>query len=154
MTQKLTTDELANLVGVSKRQVLIWRKDGLPVLAEKRHNALLIDSGEAIEWLRDQARRSAKRSPQTGAMDWTQEKRRLEVETLRGTMVSIDEIRAEWTEVIETVRKMILAMPNRLAAVVANQSEPRARKLIDQECKTILREAVELDARREMRDTG
>lgn len=147
MTQKLTIQELAAFAGVTDRQVNRWRSEGLPVLKVKRGNAFLLDSGEAWEWIQDRARQGA-RSDSDG-VDWTLEKRRLEVETMRGDVINRDQVVAEWESMLLVVRKAILSIANRIAPLVGARDELGARVVISDECKRILRELVEYDDRRD-----
>lgn len=145
---KLTKQQLADALSVTTRTVATWRKEGMPIVeGEKRGNAQLFDMAEVVEWLRDQARQEGRKVKSKGpdAVDWTAEKRKIEVQQLRGELISVDDIRLTWNEKIAAVRKMVLSIPNRCAGLMVSVTEMEARQVLDKECKLILNEAADYD---------
>lgn len=146
----LTLDELAKFAGVTKRTVMTWRKEGMPIIeTKKRGKALQVDSAEVWEWWTNRQRDEGKKIRRdTSAPDWTSEKRRLEVEAMRGALLERDQVVLEWNELVATIRKMVLSIPNRCAGLVAKKTEIQAREILAAEVRSILREAVEYDEKR------
>ena len=153
-----TLAELADVRGVTKRQVQKWTREGLPVQPKKRGNAILVDSVEATDWLIDravdQARKVKLKDPDN--IDWSSEKRKIEVLQMRGELLDAEDIRRTWDDMVGTVRKMIMSIPNRCAALVAHKDETDARLALDSEVKSILKEAKQHDDKRRegIRDAG
>lgn len=153
---KWTLDELAKYTGRDKRTVANWRRDGMPILDEKRGRSLLVDSAEFFRWWGDYRYRSGELKKAAQETDWTAEKRKIEVLEKRGELLDRADVVHTWNDLVAGIRKMVLSIPNRCAGLVAQKSEAQARAILDGEVKLILREAVQYDEkrRREIDDAG
>ena len=148
-----TFDELGALAGVNRRTVDKWRADGMPVLGKKRGNAILVDSVAWLEWYVARATRDRNKAAKRPDVDWTAEKRRLEVEQIQKQLLPAADVRRLWRDQCAIIRKMVLALPNRCAALVAHKDEATARATLDREVKRTLTELVEYDEKRQREGT-
>lgn len=148
MAKKLTLAELAKFADVTDRTVANWRKAGMPLLEEKRGRSLLVDSAEFLRWYAEHHVDRGKEIKRQTEVDWTSEKRRIEVEERLGRLLERDDVIRTWDELVAGIRKMVLSIPNRVAGLVAMKPEREARQILADEVKQILREAVAYDEER------
>lgn len=141
---KWTLTELATITGVTKRTVANWRLEGLPIVKEKRKRSLLVDSAEFFEWWTDRGKSKTGRGVNPDSADyWTKEKRRLEVQQMQGELLDRADTVNEWNSGLARLRKMVLSIPNRCAALVAERKENEVRTILDKEARLILRDFVD-----------
>ncbi len=131
----LTGRQLAAAFGVRARQVGRWVADGCPVLAPGGPGrAARFDLREVIGWY--VARELAARAPRGGdVLDPRHERARrdraaadaleLRNRLRRGECVEVVEVVRVWRELLAEVRAQLLALPTRLAPVLAPETDAR-----------------------------
>ncbi len=135
----LTSRQLAAAFGVRVRQIGRWVGDGCPVLAPGGPGrAARFDLRAVVGWYL--ARELAARAPRGGdVLDPRHERARrdraaaealeLRNRVRRGEVVEVAEVVRVWRELLVEVRAQMLALPARLAPVLA--PEPDARLVAD-----------------------
>ena len=128
-----TMEEVAKVMVVSYRTVQRWKKDGMPVMGDGHYDL------EAIRVWHDG--RPSKGAETEGKAYWDEKIRkykaallRIELKRAEGEVVSRDEVERGRIERIMAVKRSFLAMPTRLAPLLA-MKEPR-------EIETALYEAI------------
>ena len=127
--------------------------DGLIVQPKRGQYDLVESTRLYIEHLRD---RSGKTVTDGKVIDFHEEKARLtkmqadkaemEVEELAGQLVRVDEVLYQWQNILADVKGKLLAVPSKLATLVADISNPaEAQELIDDYIREALQELSDYD---------
>ena len=135
------SDVIAKLFDVTPRRIQQLTKEGV-IVATKEGNAykydLLPTIQRYIKYLSDKANGRDKKDEKTD-----QEKARAEVQLKepKGKMHRSEDVEALTSDLVYTIRSMIIALPGRLAVdVAAVSTAPEASELIRAECFAILEE--------------
>ncbi len=118
---------IARLLDLSERRVQQLSREGVIPKAERGQYDLIGSVCGYVRYLRDQATKA-----QAGAPDYAAERARfiraradlaeMEAEEKRGALIAAEEIEAAWIAVLALLRTRLLALPDRLAPQVFEQS--------------------------------
>lgn len=118
---------IARLLDLSERRVQQLSREGVIPKAERGQYDLIGSVRGYVRYLRDQVTKA-----QAGAPDYAAERARfiraradlaeMEAEEKRGALIAAEEIEAAWTAVLALLRTRLLALPDRLAPQVFEQS--------------------------------
>ena len=128
--------ELAALLQVNRNTVSAWVKRGCPYVRQAdraKGQQWAFDLAEVVEWREAQAVLNA--LGDSHSLDLDEARRRkltaeaalaeLELAKARGDAVSIGDIEKVWTELITNFRSKMLALPQRLAPILAGETQER-----------------------------
>ena len=151
---------IANVFGVTVRRVQQLTQDGV-LSTEQVGGRRKYDLAQSIQGYvaycknkatgnektkKDAANESDKLAAEVRLKNAKAETAELELEELRGTLHSAEDVEAVMTDHILLLRSMILALPGRLAVDVCGASTPtQAADLIKQECYTMLNQLAEYE---------
>lgn len=149
MGEIVNKQRLAKIIGVTVRTLSEWQKEGLPIKKNGlRGQSNDYDTATVIEWL-------IKRASDTDAeMERARirltsaqaDKTELEVEELRGNLISLDNMKYLWANVLGTFRARILSMPTRLTPQISTMKDPKKiEKLLKDSLHEALNELAEYD---------
>ncbi|MGR3464074.1 DNA packaging protein [Limimaricola sp.] len=140
--------DLAAVLGISDRAVRELHERGLVVKEARGRYALLASVTAYTEHLRGVA---SGRGDEALVYDLTRERARLAKEqaderelrnaSLRGDLVSAEDVKREWANVIRTVRSKILAVPSRVRQSLAHLT-PHDVEAIDTELRRALEDVA------------
>ena len=151
---------IANVFGVTVRRVQQLTQDGVlsteQVGGRRKYDLAQSIQGYVAYWKnkatgnektkKDAANESDKLAAEVRLKNAKAETAELELEELRGTLHSAEDVEAVMTDHILLLRSMILALPGRLAVDVCGASTPtQAADLIKQECYTMLNQLAEYE---------
>ena len=132
MTKIVNKAALSEILAVSERTLSTWQKDGLPI-EQKQGRENLYDTAKVIQWLIQRHGLSLTRSGGE-VLDLEAEKARLtkaqadsaelKLAQQQGQLLAANEVQAVWEDYILACRAKLLAMPSKLAAILAHESEP------------------------------
>lgn len=118
---------IARLLDLSERRVQQLSREGVIPKAERGQYDLIGSVRGYVRYLREQASKA-----QAGAPDYAAERARfiraradlaeMEAEEKRGALIAAEEIEAAWIAVLALLRTRLLALPDRLAPQVFEQS--------------------------------
>ena len=118
---------IAKLLDLSERRVQQLSREGVIPKAERGQYDLIGSVRGYVRYLRDQAVRA-----QAGAPDYAAERARfiraradlaeMEADTKRGSLIAADDVEAAWIAVLALLRTRLLALPDRLAPLVHEQT--------------------------------
>ena len=118
---------IAKLLDLSERRVQQLSREGVIPKAERGQYDLIGSVRGYVRYLRDQAVRA-----QAGAPDYAAERARyiraradlaeMEADTKRGSLIAADDVEAAWIAVLALLRTRLLALPDRLAPHVHEQT--------------------------------
>jgi phage terminase Nu1 subunit (DNA packaging protein) len=118
---------IAKLLDLSERRVQQLSREGVIPKAERGQYDLIGSVRGYVRYLREQAARA-----QAGAPDYAAERARfiraradlseMEAEEKRRSLIAADQIEAAWIAVLALLRTRLLALPDRLAPQVFDQS--------------------------------
>ena len=118
---------IAKLLDLSERRVQQLSREGVIPKAERGQYDLIGSVRGYVRYLRDQALRA-----QAGAPDYAAERARfiraradlaeMEAKEKRRSLISADQVEAAWIAVLALLRTRLLALPDRLAPQVFEQS--------------------------------
>ena len=118
---------IARLLDLSERRVQQLSREGVIPKAERGQYDLIGSVRGYVRYLRDQATKA-----QAGAPDYAAERARfiraradlaeMEAEEKRGALIAAEQIEAAWIAVLALLRTRLLALPDRLAPQVFEQS--------------------------------
>jgi phage terminase Nu1 subunit (DNA packaging protein) len=118
---------IARLLDLSERRVQQLSREGVIPKAERGQYDLVGSVRGYVRYLRDQALKA-----QAGAPDYAAERARfiraradlaeMEAEEKRGALIAAEQIEAAWIAVLTLLRTRLLALPDRLAPQVFEQS--------------------------------
>lgn len=119
---ELSQKELAELLGLTTRQIRNLEAEGMPCRAEK--NRKRYPAREAISWYHD--RRVQRAVYEMAPTDFNDakaremaaraEKAEIEVRQLRGELIHVDDLEALHARPLAQLRSRLLALPGRIAA--------------------------------------
>lgn len=144
--------EVANLLDITIQRVGQLRKEG--VLKQYKMPAgdryRLVESvKDYIHFIRDRETKEPRAGPDearkaAAEADLKESKAavaKLQLKELEGKMHRSEDVEAMTTDLVYTIRSMIMALPGRLAVDMANtKAAPEASERIERECHEILRE--------------
>jgi phage terminase Nu1 subunit (DNA packaging protein) len=143
----LSKKKLAEAFSVSERSVALWQSDGMP-LASKRGTQNVYDLAACIKWKLDQTKGRVK-SENT---DYVREKARLakaqadrteqQVLAQHGTLLRKQDAVRLWSAAMAQIKTNVLSIPAMIRQVMPDMST-HAYKLVDDTCRTILRDLHE-----------
>ena len=142
---------IAKLLDLSERRVQQLSREGVIPKAERGQYDLIGSVRGYVRYLRDQAIKA-----QAGAPDYAAERARfvraradlaeIEAEEKRRSLIAADEIEAAWIAVLTLLRTRILALPDRLAPQIFDQSTVGdTRNLIRTAIREVLDDLAEPD---------
>ena len=142
---------IAKLLDLSERRVQQLSREGVIPKAERGQYDLIGSVRGYVRYLRDQALKA-----QAGAPDYAAERARfvraradlaeIEAEEKRRSLIAADEIEAAWIAVLTLLRTRILALPDRLAPQIFDQSTVGdTRNLIRTAIREVLDDLAEPD---------
>lgn len=146
---------IARLLDLSERRVQQLSREGVIPKAERGQYDLIGSVRGYVRYLRDQATKA-----QAGAPDYAAERARfiraradlaeMEAEEKRGALIAAEEIEAAWIAVLELLRTRLLALPDRLAPQVFEQSTVGdTRNLIRMTIREVLDDLAQPDVQLE-----
>ena len=151
-----STQVIAKIFGVSTRRVEQLKTEGVIKGSGKPTKYDLLPTIQAyIKYLSDKANGRAKKevmadleeaklAAEVELKKSKAEAAKLELEELRGTLHSAEDVEAVMTDHILLLRSMILALPGRLAVDVCGADTPtQAADIIKQECYAMLSQLAE-----------
>ncbi|MCL4799020.1 MAG: terminase small subunit [Burkholderiales bacterium] len=136
---ELTQRQLARVLGVSAASIVAWEGEGLPCLGDRgRHR--LYDAGAAVQWwlAREVARRGADDPDRKRLLRAQADRQELELARRAGRLVDADDVRRSQQETARMVADAMLALPARVAAIVAPADPPAAQRLLEHEVRRAL----------------
>ena len=142
---------IAKLLDLSERRVQQLSREGVIPKAERGQYDLIGSVRGYVRYLRDQALRA-----QAGAPDYAAERARfiraradlaeMEAKEKRRSLIAADQIEAAWIAVLALLRTRLLALPDRLAPQVFEQSTVGdTRNLIRAAIREVLDDLAEPD---------
>ena len=142
--------QIANVLGISQRQVNNLANDGVLPLEQKNPNKFdLSQTVQAyIQYSINKNRNvdDEKRKAAADA-DWKEAKaemERIRLEEVQGDVHRSSDVEAVTNELVYSIRSMLLALPGRLAVDTCNAASPsEASEIIRQECYQILSELAD-----------
>lgn len=140
--------KLQQILGKDHKTILKLQKEGMPVEKEgARGQSHTFDTAKVIDWLVNRAsgrdRLEEARIRHTLAQA---EKVELEIEELRGDLISLDKMKGMWGNVLATFRARILSMPSRLTPLIVTHKDPKQiEKVIKDSCNEALNELSQYD---------
>ena len=160
--EKLYVDAkyVANVFGVTVRRVQQLTQDGVlsteQVGGRRKYDLAQSIQGYVAYWKnkatgnektkKDAANESDKLAAEVRLKNAKAETAELELEELRGTLHSAEDVEAVMTDHILLLRAMILALPGRLAVDVCGAATPtQAADIIKRECYTMLNQLAEYE---------
>ena len=160
--EKLYVDAkyVANVFGVTVRRVQQLTQDGVLTteqvggrrkydLAQSIQNYVMYWKNKATgneKTKKDAANESDKLAAEVRLKNAKAETAELELEELRGTLHSAEDVEAVMTDHILLLRSMILALPGRLAVDVCSAATPtQAADIIKQECYAMLNQLADYE---------
>lgn len=146
---------IARLLDLSERRVQQLSREGVIPKAERGQYDLIGSVRGYVRYLRDQATKA-----QAGAPDYAAERARfiraradlaeMEAEEKRGALIAAEEIEAAWIAVLALLRTRLLALPDRLAPQVFEQSTVGdTRNLIRMTIREVLDDLAQPDVQLE-----
>lgn len=118
---------IAKLLDLSERRVQQLSREGVIPKATRGQYDLIASVRGYVRYLRDQAARA-----QAGAPDYASERARfiraradlaeMEAEEKRGSVIAAEDAEAAWIAVLALLRTRLLALPDRLAPIVQEQT--------------------------------
>ena len=128
--------DMAEIIGVSYQALQGYRKDGCPC-RQGDGRQMIFNSADTIEWLRDRARKSAE-APEAAEerarlLRAQAEKAEIEVAQLRGEIVNVEDVKAEWAQMVSNWRgKIIELIPKAvdMCGLKRTEAAPRIKKLV------------------------
>lgn len=146
---------IARLLDLSERRVQQLSREGVIPKAERGQYDLIGSVRGYVRYLRDQATKA-----QAGAPDYAAERARfiraradlaeMEAEEKRGALIVAEEIEAAWIAVLALLRTRLLALPDRLAPQVFEQSTVGdTRNLIRMTIREVLDDLAQPDVQLE-----
>lgn len=146
---------IARLLDLSERRVQQLSREGVIPKAERGQYDLIGSVRGYVRYLRDQATKA-----QAGAPDYAAERARfiraradlaeMEAEEKRGALIAAEEIEAAWIAVLALLRTRMLALPDRLAPQVFEQSTVGdTRNLIRMTIREVLDDLAQPDVQLE-----
>lgn len=133
---------LAKILGKTERTLTEWQKEGMPIKKNgARGQSNTYDTEQVIEWLLKRASDtdSEMERARTRLTSAQADKTELEVEQLRGNLISLDNMKSLWGNVLGAFRARILSIPSRLTPQIATIRDP---KKIDKLIKDALHDAL------------
>jgi phage terminase Nu1 subunit (DNA packaging protein) len=142
--------EIAEICGVSLPTVRAWVRRGCPYVEKgNKGKEWQFDTVGVIEWQKEQAALSAVGDVST--LDIEEARRRklaaeaalseLDLSKARGELVSLEDVSTVWLEITTAARSQLLALPSKMAAIVAPLSDPaEIRTLLEAEIEEALEE--------------
>ncbi|KGL00054.1 terminase small subunit, Nu1 [Thalassobacter stenotrophicus] len=142
---------IAKLLDLTERRVQQLSREGVIPKADRGQYALIGSVRGYVHYLRDQAIKA-----QAGAPDYAAERARfvraradlaeMEAEEKRRSLIAADEIEGAWIAVLTLLRTRILALPDRLAPQIVDQSTVgETRNLIRTAIREVLDDLAEPD---------
>ena len=146
---------IARLLDLSERRVQQLSREGVIPKAERGQYDLIGSVRGYVRYLREQASKA-----QAGAPDYAAERARfiraradlaeMEAEEKRGALIAAEEIEAAWIAVLALLRTRLLALPDRLAPQVFEQSTVGdTRNLIRMTIREVLDDLAQPDVQLE-----
>ena len=146
---------IARLLDLSERRVQQLSREGVIPKAERGQYDLIGSVRGYVHYLRDQAIKA-----QAGAPDYAAERARfiraradlaeMEAEEKRGALIAAEQIEAAWIAVLALLRTRLLALPDRLAPQVFEQSTVGdTRNLIRMTIREVLDDLAQPDVQLE-----
>lgn len=146
---KLTRKSLAQLFDISIRTVTTWQADPAFPYPEKSGGVNSYDATAVLRWWRDREVAKLIEGDNGELLDLDQERARLarsqrekvefELRVRRGEVVEVAPLRGALSSTARSVRDAILATPNRLAVVIAAESNAdRVHELMTTELRAAL----------------
>ncbi len=148
----LNLGEVAALYGVHRNTISAWVRRGMPYLEKANRSAgreWAFDSAMVMEWREDQAAINA--IGDVSSLDIDEARRRklaaeaalaeLDLSRVRGDSISISEVGAVWLDIVSASRSRMLSIPQKLAMLVASESDPmKIRSILEAEIEEALDE--------------
>lgn len=145
MKADVNQKELADLFGVTTRQIRNWEADGLPKSADG--NQKLYPLRKVIAWHEERAVAQALAAVEVGAFEAAKirkleaeaESKELDLAVRRGELVPLDEVEGVVRESLQAVDSVLRHSPSRFAPLLA-----KAANLSMKKARAILRDMIEL----------
>ncbi|MAR56943.1 MAG: hypothetical protein CMM93_07145 [Rickettsiales bacterium] len=142
MGEIVNKKSLAKILGRTERTLTEWQKEGMPIKKNgARGQSNTYDTEHVIDWMIKRASDtdSEMERARIRLTSAQADKTELEVEELRGNLITLDNMKGLWANVLATFRSRILSIPNRLTPQLAAVRDP---KKIDVLLKDALYEAL------------
>lgn len=149
MGEIVNKTRLAAVLGKSERALTDWQKLGMPI--EKtgvRGQSNTYNTEKVIDWM-------IKRATDTnGEMEKAKlrlilaqaRNAELDAEEKEGSLISLDNMKGLWGNVLAAFRAKILSMPNRLTPLITTHRDPKKiEKILKDACTEALNELAEYD---------
>lgn len=149
MSYIVNQEQLSRIVGYHRKTLTMWGREGMPCVHETENGlANQYDTESVIRWL--VAREAAKFAGGESAKDRHSrlqgDKIELELAELRGQLVPAAAIEPTWAAMTVAARQTALAMPARLAPMIATMVDPDSiRLLLEEEVETMLQKLSTYD---------
>ena len=126
--------ELAEIVGKTQKTLTTWQQNGMPVkLAGKKGTGNQYDTANVIDWIvnREISKLTIDEDGQFYDVDVERgrlthhqaNKTALEEEILKRKLIPADEVEAEWSKMVSSLRAKMLAIPTKTAHKLINVSD-------------------------------
>ncbi len=139
MSEYISKIEFSRTIGRSERQITRDLNEGLP--HRKKGRNVYISVAQAFNWYMERSTgKDGYEKAKVRLLSAQAEKTELEVETMRGKLVEVEQVGMVWGKLVSAFRARILSMPSRLAPQLANNKKV---KEIEQILNNTLYEALE-----------
>ena len=128
--------EMAEILGVTRNTVFNWVKIGMPYVKRadpERKTRWVFDTADVIAWRELQAAQTAIQD--TSNVELEDAKRRklaaeaslaeLALSKARADAISIKDVEKAWSDIVTTFRSKMLSLPQKLAPIVAGETQER-----------------------------
>lgn len=141
--------KLACILGKSERALTDWQKEGMPIeKSGMRGQSNTYDTEKVIDWM-------IKRATDTdGEMEKAKlrltlaqaRNAELDADEKEGSLISLENMKGLWGNVLAAFRARILSMPSRLTPLITTHRDPKKiEKILKDACTEALNELAEHD---------
>ncbi len=134
----VSQSQLAEILGVTSRSIRLWEKNGLPKIDRGKY-----DAGPCVAWWSENIFSAGDELPdiaEAKTQYWSHKARleKVKADEAESLVAPKEEFVDAWSWRISEMRNGLLALPLRLAPMVAGKTELEVRKKLDDELWHIL----------------
>lgn len=126
MSYIVNQDQLAKILGLNRKTITFWQREGLPVALETENGlANQYDTEAVIAWyVAREVAKAAHESEKDRLARLQGDKLEMELAQMRGTLIPADQIEPAWAAQVLACRQLLLALPARLVPLLVGMHEP------------------------------